>query len=101
TTTNGYADGLSAPAGATRPNPRAISNAVVAQQGPMPNDRGASDFLWQWGQFIDHDLDLSSAMAPPEPFAIAVPAGDPHFDPAWTGAQWIALDRSRYAVDGA
>lgn len=54
-----YADGLSALAGPTRPNPRDISNAVIAQVTMAPNARGMSDWIWQWGQFIDHDLDLT------------------------------------------
>ena len=42
-----------------RENPRVISNAVVAQPGPMPNTRGLTNFVWQWGQFLDHDVDLT------------------------------------------
>ncbi len=42
-----------------RPNPRAISNAVCTQTGDMPNAGRMSDMVWQWGQFIDHDLDLT------------------------------------------
>ena len=45
-----YADGAGEPAGAHRPSPRAISNAVSAQPAPRVNGRGASDMLWQWGQ---------------------------------------------------
>ncbi|MCA9056439.1 MAG: peroxidase, partial [Planctomycetaceae bacterium] len=42
-----------------RPNPRTISNAVASQVGGLPNDRYMSDYIWAWGQFVDHDLDLS------------------------------------------
>ena len=44
-----------------RENPRLISNTLAAQ-GPalIPNDRGLSDFVWQWGQFVDHDIDLTT-----------------------------------------
>jgi len=91
-----YADGISAPAGALRPNPRAISNAIVAQPAPMFNNRMLSDFVWQWGQFIDHDLDLTSEASPAEPLPIAVPAGDPYFDPSGTGTQTIGFNRSAY-----
>jgi peroxidase len=76
---NNYADSAAAPAGPTRPNPRSISNAVFAQRESVPNTRGASDFLWQWGQFLDHDLSLSEARAPGEAMPIVVPPQDPFF----------------------
>src|SRR5436305_15320421 len=49
-----YADGLSAPAGSTRPSARLISNTIVAH-GPddIPNSRSMSAFAYLWGQFID------------------------------------------------
>lgn len=95
-----YEDGIGLPAGATRPSARVISNAVVAQTGSILNSQHASDFVWQWGQFVDHDLDLTSAAAPQEQFNIAVPMGDPYFDPLLTGIQTIALDRSHYVMSG-
>ena len=91
-----YADGISEPAGADRPSPRAISNAVVAQEEPILNKRGASDFLWQWGQFIDHDIIETPTIDPAEEFDIEVPTGDPWFDPTGTGTQTIPLNRSLY-----
>ena len=91
-----YEDGISAPAGAARPNARAISNAVASQTSSVINSLGVSDWLWQWGQFIDHDLDLTESHSPFEPFNISVPAGDPWFDPFNTGTQEIGLNRSIY-----
>ncbi|MEM7437689.1 MAG: peroxidase family protein [Myxococcota bacterium] len=91
-----YADGTSALAGPGRPSARAISNAVVSQIESIPNPTGASDFLWQWGQFLDHDIDLTDAAEPAEPAPIAVPAGDPFFDPSSTGDRVIELNRSLY-----
>ena len=41
------------------PSPREVSNAVVAQSVSIPNAKGVSSMLMQWGQFLDHDLDLS------------------------------------------
>jgi hypothetical protein len=92
-----YADGISEPAGADRPSPRAVSNAVAAQpENSRANRRGASDMLWQWGQFLDHDISETTAADPAEAFPIAVPSGDPHFDPAGTGTVIIGLNRSAH-----
>jgi len=99
TTTSAYGDGLSTPSGAGRPGARALSNALAAQTISIQNEVKASDFLWQWGQFIDHDIDLSSAAEPAEPLDIPVPAGDPWFDPFGTGSQVIPFARSVYRVD--
>jgi len=96
-----YADGLSEPSGATRPSARAISNAVADQTELRSNKRGASDFLWQWGQFLDHDLDETPSAVPAEAFPIAVPAGDPEFDPTGSGTVTMGLNRSAYeTVEG-
>src|SRR5690348_13558265 len=76
-----YADGISKPVGANRPSARAVSNAVAAQSPDAPtNDRSMSAFVYAWGQFIDHDLDLTNAADPAEPFDIAVPTGDASYD---------------------
>ena len=91
-----YGDGISTPAGASRPSAREVSNAVVAQSGSVLNARYLSDFVWQWGQFLDHDIDLTEAAEPHEPFDIPVPTGDPYFDPMSTGTQTIPLNRSAY-----
>jgi hypothetical protein len=99
-TTLAYEDGVGVPAGAARASARAISNAVCAQTDLVPNAAGASDFVWQWGQFLDHDIDLTPVLVPAEPFDIAVPTGDPWFDPAGTGTQVIPLDRSYYELKG-
>lgn len=87
-----YADGLEAPAGGDRPGARHISNVVCDQAADRPNALGASDLLWQWGQFIDHDLDLTPAGE--EPLPIPVPQGDAWFDPASTGTAEIPFHRS-------
>lgn len=89
-----YADGLSMPAGPARPSPRAVSNALFAQDGPRPNASGVSDFIWTWGQFLDHDLSLTEPG--PEVLPIAVPAGDPFFDPLSTGVVTIPFRRSLF-----
>ena len=89
-----YADGISSPAGADRPSARAISNAVAAQapDTDILNNRDLSAFVYAWGQFIDHDLDLTPTGT--TAFNIAVPTGDPSFDPNGTGTAVISLNRS-------
>ena len=83
---NAYSDGVDALAGENRLSARTISQIVNAQNHLIPNTIGVSDFLWQWGQFLDHDIDLTDGVDPPEPADILVPVGDPHFDPAGTGS---------------
>ena len=95
-----YDDGANAPAGSDRPSPRLISNLVCAQDGLFENADSASDFLWQWGQFLDHDIDETPLESPAEPFDIPVPLGDPWFDPTGSGTQLIPLDRSHYEIVG-
>lgn len=90
-----YADGISVPSGSDRPSPREISNILCEQSGLTSSKGGATDFLWQWGQFIDHDITLSPAPSY-EPMPIPVPEGDPYFDPNWTGTQEMPFDRTAY-----
>src|ERR1700733_13303144 len=49
-----YADGISAMARPNGPSARAVSNAVFRQQGVLPSHLGISDFIWTFGQFLDH-----------------------------------------------
>ena len=72
-----YADGIGEMV-SDRPNAREISNAVAQQDGDMPNSTGISDFFWAWGQFIDHDLDLTEA-GETEFAPLIAPADDPVF----------------------
>ena len=94
-----YTDGVSSPAGADRPSAREVSNALAAQgTDTEANDRDLSDYIYAWGQFLDHDIDLTNtgSGATKETFSIAVPKGDPYFDPSSTGTQVITLTRSVY-----
>jgi heme peroxidase/glucodextranase-like protein len=89
----GYSDGVDSLAGSTRPSARVISNSVNAMSG-NPDDFSSStlsNMVWGWGQFMDHDLDLSDAGTTPA--NVQVPKGDPSFDPHNTGTQVIQLDR--------
>ncbi|HHC74537.1 MAG TPA: hypothetical protein ENK78_05645, partial [Thiothrix sp.] len=91
-----YGDGIASMAGADRPSARAISNAVAAQTDDMPNNHNASDFLWQWGQFLDHDIDLTDGTEPTENENIMVSSDDALFDPTGTGSAMIPFNRSIY-----
>jgi hypothetical protein len=64
-----------------RPNARHISNVVISQTKSQPNTKNATDYLWVWGQFLDHDIGLTEGANPSEYANIEVPAGDPHFPP--------------------
>ncbi len=78
-----YEDGYESMAGHTRPDPRTISNVLADQPEPMRNPGGMSDMVWQWGQFLDHDLDLtpshSPSADPDEAENIATDPADPWF----------------------
>ncbi|MEL7472321.1 MAG: peroxidase family protein [Planctomycetota bacterium] len=71
-----YADGISAMGGASRPNPRDISNAISAQTAPLGNSMDLTSMFWQWGQFIDHDFSLTGGGSESVPIAVNTP-GDP------------------------
>ena len=84
-TPSDYEDGISIPRGGdptTLSSARAISNAVVAQSSSIPNPQDASDMLWQWGQLIDHDLDLTTPGS--GAFNIIIPPDDLIFIPGST-----------------
>ena len=94
-----YGDGISSLAGADWPNPRLLSNQLMDQLISQPNDRGLSSFVWQWGQFVDHDIDLTpdnkpAGGNPGEAADVPVPQGDPWFDPLNTGQVTLAFFRS-------
>ena len=96
-----YDDGISAPRGSVSlslPNPRLISNTVVAQTTMTPNSHAMTNWVFQWGQFVDHDLDLTVLASPTESFNISIPTGDPIFDPGSTGTQVMSFRRSQYDV---
>jgi serine/threonine protein kinase len=79
-----YADGISSPSLPNDPSARAISNIVNNQADPnnpsqdvnTVDSNNLSDFGYVWGQFIDHDMDLTPTNSG-ESFPISVAAGDP------------------------
>jgi hypothetical protein len=95
-----YGDGVSTLGGANRPSPRLISDVIVTDStdGNITNSRLMSDQVYAWGQFIDHDIDLTSdgTGSQLEAANVPVPTGDPYFDPNSTGTQVIDFNRSEY-----
>ncbi len=88
-----YEDQIAAPTGRNRMNPRQISNLLFAQDSPLADPLGLSDYVWVFGQFIDHDITLSSNNNE-EPVMIPVDFPDPHFNPG--GAlPFVAIPMSR------
>jgi peroxidase len=87
-----FGDGISTPNGADLPSARLISNVLGAQTDDIFDSNNDSDFVWAWGQFIDHDLDLTNTSD--VPFDIAVPTGDTTFDPLSLGNQTLPDARS-------
>ena len=45
-------------------SPRTVSNLLFDQDEPKLNDRSLTGFVFQWGQFLDHDMDLTDDFAP-------------------------------------
>lgn len=61
------------------PNPREISNTLCDAHGrSTPSRRRLSNMLWQWGQFLDHDITLVDTSSSPDDFApIMMSPSDP------------------------
>jgi Animal haem peroxidase len=84
------------------PNPREISNIVVAQEdagedGPhLMDDNGValSGMMYAWGQFIDHDLDLQKSATTTD-ISITVPDDDKFLPPGGS------IPLTRVAIDPA
>ncbi len=89
-----YANNFDSPAGVNRPNPRAISNMLFSQNGLLNEPSNLSCYIWTFGQFLDHDIDLTEDAAN-EFEMINVPMGDPWFDPMSTGSVNIPMKRSK------
>src|SRR5215510_3146307 len=89
-----YSDGISAMARPNGPSPRAISNGVFTQAGSIPNHLGISDYIWTFGQFVDHDFSLTEGAAESAP--IQIPTGDIFFDPFGTGTQMMNFHRGAF-----
>jgi hypothetical protein len=88
-----YADGVSTPSLANDPSARVVSDILNNQADPANpasdlatiDQNSLSDFGYVWGQFIDHDLDLT----PTNPAELLQILADPN-DPSQMGNQTFA-----------
>lgn len=79
-TSPSFNDGVSSISGTDRPNPRIISNAMFSQEESIFDEQNLSDYIWVFGQFIDHDIVLVDNDLT-EPLVISIPDEDPVFSP--------------------
>jgi len=49
--------------GIKNPNPRTISNLLCKSTTSIPNNDNLSDMMWIWGQFLDHEIDLTETQS--------------------------------------
>ncbi len=92
--TNNYADGISEINDKDLPEPRVISNYLFDQIDEIENAKGLSDYVWVFGQFIDHDI-TEVASNRLEPVHLSIPQDDPYFDPSMQ----INTSRNKF-IDG-
>ncbi|MEZ4362698.1 MAG: peroxidase family protein [Kofleriaceae bacterium] len=93
-----YADGISSLARPDAPSARAVSSAIFPQTGLIPSHLGISDYIWTFGQFVDHDLGLTEGNVGDglvDSF-IRIPRFDPFFDPFGTGTQVMPFHRGLF-----
>jgi hypothetical protein len=72
-----YGDNISSMNGPDLPSARLISNLLGTQTADLFDQRNLSAFIYAWGQFVDHDLDLTPDGGASSP--ISVPSNDPVF----------------------
>lgn len=73
-----YDDGISTPSGKEGANPRDVSN-IVCQIGEDADQHPTlSNYMWAWGQYLDHQLDLSPPAMPVERLKLKTPPNDPN-----------------------
>jgi hypothetical protein len=78
-----YADGISTPSQPNTLSAREISNNLNNQSNPIfsgadnlgpPQSESLSDFAYLWGQFIDHDMDLTPTQSGASAETLDIPA---------------------------
>ncbi len=87
----GPSDPSGAIGGVNRPSPRAISNAVIDEPVTQFNTRQLSTLVYQWGQFLDHDMSATPT-GTTEYVPISLPATEKIF------TEDIPFNRSDYQM---
>ena len=87
-----YADDMQAMNDADLPLPRVISNKLFDQQGDFLEAQQLSDFVWAFGQFIDHDISLTETDPFQAPTLLEIPENDDFFEVD----EKIFLSRSKF-----
>lgn len=89
-----YADGISIPSGKGRGNSRNISNIVCIQCPNSAEHETLSNYMWAWGQYLDHQLDMSPGSKEPFIPELKTPANDCDLPNAEIPFTRSAFDRS-------
>jgi len=84
-----YGDGVGSMAGQSRPSSRHISNQLSDEPEDRRDQRLLSGLLYQFGQFVDHDI------AGAEGGNEFAPISVPHYDPVFTPFSVIPFNRSK------
>jgi len=82
----------------TSPNPRLVSNILHSQVGSIESADHLTDWSFQWGQWVTHDMDKTRDGAQFNNggnFFIPVAPGDPLYNPSFP---FIPFNRSEYAA---
>lgn len=91
-----YNDGVEDLARGLSTNPRVISN-LLCKEASIERDPDLTDMMWAWGQYLDHEIDVTRGQESPadgEAADILVPGNDP--EPT---AQGGAISFGRSAFD--
>ncbi|XP_023650803.1 dual oxidase 1 [Paramormyrops kingsleyae] len=93
-----YSDGVSQPLQEPHvPNPRKISNLIMKGSSGLPSSRNRTVLSVFFGYHAVYEiLDSKRPGCPPEYMHIAVPIGDPVFDPNSTGKVLLPFQRAQW-----
>lgn len=78
------------------PNAREVSNTCLWDNGSGATASRLSDMLWQFGQFLDHDIDLTEPLESAGTMSIICPPDDTLCGNTGT----MEFVRSRYVMEG-